>query len=266
MASIPTQVFTSFTAIRVPPLQATHFTSGGPRLINSDLLSGCGVPNLGKIIQPIMDLITQGEAFLGSLAQDMINQITGVMNQAMSAINDMIKQAEGAIQGALQAGLDAVSGAMSSISGVISQVTTFMAGMPNMASLISQTKAMGLAGAASIEGIFAPMLSGGFNTALAPLMSAVNSISSLVSQGAAAISGAIDSVMSSVNAAISSAMSAVTDMVSQMTNAAMSAVSGLINMVGATALSVVCAGAHELNSFIDKVATPALKAALPAPI
>jgi hypothetical protein len=153
---------------------------------------------------------------------------------------------------------------MNSVQGPINN---FMGGMPGMASLVSQAKDLGLA-AANIEALFAPMLSGGFNAVMGPIMSVANSISAVVetglAQGAAAISGVIGGITAGLNGVISTAITAAGDMINQMTNAVTGAVAKLVNLVGASALSMICKEATELNSFIDKIASPALKSILPA--
>jgi len=61
-------------------------------------------------------------------------------------------------------------------------------------------------------------------------------------------------------------MGAVNALIGSVTGAIQQAMSSLTHLVNAAAMSVVCAAAKELNGFMDKIASPALKAALPAPI
>jgi len=61
-------------------------------------------------------------------------------------------------------------------------------------------------------------------------------------------------------------MDAANQMIGQITGAISSALGNLAHMANAAALSVMCTAASEFNSFIDSVGSPALKAALPAPV
>ena len=51
-----------------------------------------------------------------------------------------------------------------------------------------------------------------------------------------------------------------------MNSAVSGAMDSLVHTVNAAALSVVCAGATELNAFVNSITTPAFQALLPAPI
>ena len=332
----------SFNALRVPPIQFQSFVGLPPRLHTSDMLSGCGAVQLPPVQQAIGQLIRNNAAFVPSIANSVVNQINAGIFMVTSQVNALIGMATqsltfgvaqltsaaanyvdhtlvGSVNGFISSVTGSVNGhiaqiaglnsslAGSSINSAYSAVNGIVTSMPSTASLISKCgvlhASIGLPPLPSLNSIFDPIVNGGLNTVLGPVLGTVNgiqgavqgtitaaqnaifaSVQSVVGAAESAVIGAISAATSAIGAAVSSVTSAVSSvtsaftaavtsvidqvdaMVGQISGAISSAISTLVHTAEAAALSVICAAEHDFTSFINSIASPALQAALPPPM
>jgi len=224
-----------------------------------------------------------------------LNSFVNTMNSTYSSA---IGQQQAMINTMSSSTINGVTGAISNIVGQMPSVANLISQTNGM----SHSLGMGGAGA-SISGVFAPIVGGQLNSLLSPVMGTVanmqSAVSGTISQAmnsmekaigsvtgvaGSAIGAAVATATSAMNAAVSSVSSAVSavtapfnnavasvmdsanQIIGSMTSAISSALGNLTHMANAAAMAVMCKAASEFNSFIDSVASPSLKAALPAPI
>jgi len=265
MTDIP---FKSFSAFRVPPIQFNSFVGNPPRLITSDMMSGCGPIVLPDVLANITHLLMSGAAYVESIANSAVNQINAAVGTVTGQLNAMIAEASGATQAALQSLVASVGG--TGIAALQAQVAGIVADMPSMASLIASAGnvhvALGLPPLPSLNSIFAPIVGGGINMIMAGASAAMINIQATVAMGAEAVAAAASSLATAFTSAVAAAVAPVTAAVAGITSAVTGALATLTHLASAAALSIVCAGVSELNSFVNSIASPALQAALPPPV
>src|ERR1700733_3410791 len=154
----------SFTAIRVPPIQF-QLQAGVPlRLVNTDMLSGCGGMSLANALLPIMNLINSGLAFNIS---SVMSQINSMINSVLGPINNFISNTVGSINSDLQGMLSSITGsAMSTIQATVSNMaTSVVSAAGTISAMTNLASTMGLS-LPSISSIFSSISGGQINAAL----------------------------------------------------------------------------------------------------
>lgn len=268
MTSVP---FMSFTAVRVPPIQFQTFIGTPPRLVTTDMMSGCGGLSLPPVLGQIFKMLHDGVAYIDAIANSAINQINNAINTATAQLNTFIAQTTGALQAGLQSMLTSITN--SGMQAIHDQISNIVNNMPSLASMISSMGSIGagigLPPIPSLTSIFGPIIDGTLNTILSPVLTAMNAITSTlqtaVNAGISTIQNALSGLTTALNNAVSSVTGAITQAIAGITNAINAALQNVMHMASAAALSIVCKGASELNSFINSIASPALQAALPPP-
>lgn len=263
--------FISFTSIRVPPIQFQHYVGTPPRLVTSDLMSGCGGIQLPPALGQIFKMLHDGVAYIDAIANSAINQINSAINSAIGNLNNFIAQTTGSLQAGLQSMLNAINN--SGMQAFYDQISHIVNNMPSLASMISSmgslATSLGMAAGASLNSIFGPIIDGTLNTILSPVLTAMNGITSTIqtaiSAGVATIETALSGLTSALNSAVSAVTGAVSAAIAGITGAINAALQNVMHMASAAALSIVCKGASELNSFVNSITSPQLQAALPPP-
>src|ERR1044072_2825240 len=215
----------SFSAIRVPPLQFQHYVGTPPRLVTSDLLSGCGPVQLPAGLQSIFQMMQNGTAFIDSIANSAINQInsmigavTGQLNGLIGGITGQISQLTGmlgqidpSLQSSLNGFISNLSSVASPVSGLVStmgnsgmdvfhsQINSIVTNMPATASLISKAGQLQGSSSMGLNNIFGPIVNGGLNSTRSPVLGATqginSSVQSTIGPGLTSISGAGQSIL-----------------------------------------------------------------------
>jgi phage-related protein len=332
--------FLSINAIRVPPIQFQSYVGNPPHLVTSDILTGCGGISLPGPLAQIMQMLQNGTAYVDAIANSAINQVNATIGAVTGQVTGLIASATAslsigvaqltaqasAIGGAIGASITSFIGSTTSgVNAVIGQHSVLIDGMgnpmigtmsdgisnivgnmpatANMLSNVGQLHAsLGMSALPSLNSIFDPVVNGGLNSTLAPVLSATNAIQAavggtiitaqsalfsamqsvinagmavtgaIISAAGSAISAAVSTITSSVGAvagalgsAVSSVSGAVIGLVAGMNAAISNALSTLTHVVSAAALSVLCAGATEFNGFLNSITTPAFQALLPPP-
>ena len=268
MQSLP---FLSYNAVRVPPIQFQTYVGNPPRLTTTDMMSGCGGISLPGGLAKIFKLLHDNLAYIDAIANSAINQIMSAMSYAIGTLTNFIADATGQLLTDLQAMLGAILG--SGMSAISDQIGSIVNNMPSLASMISSMgglgSSLGLPPLASLNSIFGPIIDGTLNTILGPVQMAMAEIESALgtamSIGIEAIAGVISGLTSALSSAVATVTGPITAAIGGIMNQISAALGNVMHMASAAALSVVCAGASELNSFVDSIASPALKEALPPP-
>lgn len=258
--------------MRVPPLQFQSFVGTPPRLVTSDMMSGCGAIQLPAALAAIITMLHDGTAFVAAIANSAINQINAAINLVGGQINTLISQAVGAAQTAL-IGLSAAI-VNSGLIAMHEQISNIVNNMPSLANLMSRAGelhlSLGLPPLPSLNSVFDAIVNGGFNTVLNSVLGAMDAIVTTIQSGIDAGVDAINGLVDGLSATLSAAVAAVTDtvngMISVITNNINAALASLTHIASAAAMSVICAAATELNGFINSITTPAFQAVLPTPV
>ena len=265
-----------------------------------------GISQMTGQLNSMMAQATAGlQSGLGQV-NAMIAQATGAEAIALNSFVNTMNSTYASVIGHQQSMLNTMGGStINGVTGAVSNIVGQMPSMANLISQTNAMSAsVGMAGAGhSISSVFAPIVGGQMNALLSPVMGtvanmqmavsgtmtqAMSSMSSAIGRVTGAVSGAIGAAVatatSAMNAAVStmgaavaavtapfnSAVASVMDsanaIIGGITGAISSALGNLTHMANAAAMAVMCKAASEFNSFIDSVASPALKAALPAPI
>lgn len=235
------------------------------------MMSGCGGISLPGGLGNIFKLLHDNLAYIDEIANSAINQIMSAMSFAIGALTNFIADATGQMLADLQAMLGAILG--SGMSGISDQIGAIVNNMPSLASMISSMggigSSLGLPPLASLNSIFGPIIDGTLNTILAPVQMAMAAIETALgaamSLGIEAIAGALGGLTSALTDAVGVVTGPITAAIGGIMNQIAAALQNVMHMASAAALSVVCSGASELNSFIDSIASPALKEARPPP-
>jgi hypothetical protein len=261
----------SFTAIRVPPLQFFQTTGVPKRLINSDLLSGCGGCQLPSNITSVAKLFNEGTALIDSIANSAINQLQGAINSIVAPLNQLIGQATGGLASDLTNMLNTLTG--SAIGGLHAQIGDLVDHMPSVGAMVSamgpiqDSLSMSLPDATNIYG---PLIDGTLNGVLAPTLTAMNNITGAVTgaltAGVESLTGLVGGLTSGFTSALSAALPSVNSIISGITGKISSIMTSLGNLSNASAIlgAMVCGEGGAFSAFMNTVASPALKALLPA--
>ncbi len=267
--SIPFLAPAVFMALRVPAIQFTADAGSPPKLVNTDLIASCGIPQLPASLTSILALVNGGLAYTINAAMTAINaDIAGVIGQ----INTFIGSTTGSLQALYIALASSITtGDVVSLSMAISGVATSIANTAGvLTSMNALATSLGQPALPSLGTIFGGVAAGSLNTAVAGVTSAVSDIVTQIAyaviHGAASISALLPGLTSAMLSAASASLASVTGIISGLSDTINSAISGLANSLGsasALALGFLCAEMAGFKSFINSIATPALEAALP---
>jgi len=282
----------SYNAIRVPPIQFDSYVGNPPRLITSDVVSGCGSITLPAPLAAIMKMLKDGTAFIDQIANSisvqiqsalgtMTSQLNSMMSSATSALNagvaqlnGMLSQATGAaigqISGFIGTATNMVNGAIGQVGGMVSSmassainqvnegINNMVMNMPSSANMIGRTSdlhsALGLPPLPPLSSIYAPIVNGGFDAALGGVMNSVNVMQAAVG---GAIPSNMNNVLGAVGTAIGDIQSAIGGTASLIGTAIDSAISTATTAVNA-ATSVLSSTVNAVTSVFDSAVNAAM--------
>lgn len=259
----------ALVAVRVPPIQFTLKAGSPVRVVNTDILSGCGLLTLPAALTNILTLISKGEAFTIDSAMAAINSgIAGIT----APLAGFIAAASGPLLTNLLSMQTALTGSgMVDLQEAIGGIST---GVANGAGIISSlgniATSLALPAFPSLDTVFGDIAGGSINTAIADSTTAVNNIVAAIQlaevSGIGAIAGELVALTSALTTALPLDLTAVGVIADTLTGAINSAVANLANSVssaGAILEGLLCPELGSFSTFINSIATPALKAVLP---